>query len=351
MMTSTVPESETITNRQWIYRKRPTGEVSADHYELVSQALPTKLEPGELLVRARYFSVDPYMRIQQSAGETWEAPFPLNTVQGGDTVAEVIAANDPSGTIAPGDLVNAYIGWQTHARCRVDQVRRLNDPRVSPTTALGVLGMPGRTAYFGLQTAGRPRQGETAVVSGAAGAVGSIVVQLAKHAGCRVIGIAGSPEKAAYLCDELGADGAIVYKDHPTAVDMADALAAACPNGIDIYYDNVGGIITDAAVTRMNQGGRVIICGQISQYNGGLDQPVLGPRLLHHVLYKRLTIQGILARDFAPRMQEMLEVMSPLVASGRIKFRETRMQGFENLPAALNALFHGKNIGKMIVKA
>jgi NADPH-dependent curcumin reductase CurA len=341
----------TITAQQWIYTDRPVAEVNESHYEMREVALETDLKPGELLVKARYFSVDPYMRIQQSAADTWEAPHPLGTVQGGDTVAEVIAVNDPSGEVVAGDLVNVYNGWQTHAVCKLEDVRKLKTETVSPSTALGVLGMPGRTAWFGLLEAGAPKRGETVLVSGAAGAVGSIVAQLAKLKGCRVIGVAGGVEKSRFLVEELGLDAALDYKQHRSAASVAEALKEMAPEGIDIYFDNVGGMISDAAVTQMKVAGRIVICGQISQYNGGLDNPDLGPRFLHHVLYKRLRIQGILARDYKDRMAEMLDQMTPLVAAGKIQFRETFMQGFENLPKALNALFQGVNTGKMIVEA
>jgi len=215
---------------------------------------------------------------------------------------------------------------------------------------LGVLGMPGRTAYFGLLVPGKPQPGETVVVSAAAGAVGSLVVQIAKLKGARVVAITGSDEKVRYVEEELGADVGINYHDYPTMTKMQAALVAACPEGIDIYFDNVGGSITDAVFQHINVRARIIICGQISQYSTGLDQPELGPRFLHKVLYTRATIQGILSRDYADRMDEMMADMVPWVQSGKIKFKETIISGFDNLPSALNMLFHGKNKGKLLVK-
>jgi NADPH-dependent curcumin reductase CurA len=209
--------------------------------------------------------------------------------------------------------------------------------------------MPGRTAFFGLQEAGKPKAGETLVVSGAAGAVGSIVVQIGKVLGCRVIGIAGSQAKRDWLTS-LGADATINYKEHPDVKSMNAALSTAAPNGIDIYFDNVGGHITDAVLELINLRARVIICGQISQYNTGLDEPELGPRFLHRLIYTRATIQGILARDFTDRMPEMLEAMQKWIADGKVTYKETVVDGFENIPSALNSLFHGANTGKLVVK-
>jgi len=197
---------------------------------------------------------------------------------------------------------------------------------------------------------GKPQPGETVVVSGAAGAVGSIVVQLAKLKGCRVVGIAGSDDKLKHLKQVLGADEVINYKNYRTLEQMNKALSEACPNGIDIYYDNVGGVITDSVWSLINLRARIIICGQISQYNGKLDEPEMGPRFLHHILYKRATIQGILARDYSSRMNEMVQTMSQWLKEGKIKVDETVVEGFDNLPAALNSLFHGSNTGKLVVK-
>lgn len=347
----TEQQNQTITNQQWIYQQRPETEVTADHYQLTSTSLDPELKPGEVLLKALYFSVDPYMRIQQSAKDTWEEPFPLGSVQGGDTVAEVIAVNDPEGNLRVGDLVTAYNGWQTYAKSLIADVNKIPDLGLPASSYLGVFGLAGKTAYFGLIDSGMPKTGETVLVSGAAGAVGSIVVQLAKLRGCKVVGIAGSQAKIDFLTDELGVDHAINYKSQSSPQAISEALRQASPNGYDIYFDNVGGQITDAAILQMNVNGRIVICGQISQYNGGLDQPEMGPRFLHQVLYKRLRIQGFLARDYKERANEMMAEMAPLVQAGKIKFRETTVQGFENLPQALNDLFYGKNTGKMIVKA
>eukprot|EP00007_Cunea_sp_BSH-02190019_P001840 CAMPEP_0174237592 /NCGR_PEP_ID=MMETSP0417-20130205/8555_1 /TAXON_ID=242541 /ORGANISM="Mayorella sp, Strain BSH-02190019" /LENGTH=318 /DNA_ID=CAMNT_0015316363 /DNA_START=36 /DNA_END=989 /DNA_ORIENTATION=- len=314
-------------NQQWIYVKRPEGEVTEEHYNLRESEI-RQPEDGEVVLEIDYWSVDPYIRIQQSQFNTWEEPHPLNTVQGCGTVGHVIASNDDS--LKVGDIVATYSGWQTHPTVKATACRKLDPEQAPVSTALGVLGMPGRTAFFGLLDAGKPVAGETVVVSGAAGAVGSLVCQIAKIKGCRVVGIAGSDDKCEFLKSKLGLDEAVNYRTNEG--NMKEALAAVCPNGIDVYFDNTGGPITDAVFELIALRARVVICGQISQYSGGLDKPNLGPRFLHHILYKRATIQGILARDYTPRMDEMLEQMSQWIKEGKIKYRETFMQGFANLP-------------------
>ena len=337
-------------NRKWIYSRRPEGEVGESNYTLKEEPVEREPREGEILVRARYISVDPYMRIGQSAQRTWGEPHPVGEVQGAGVVGQVEASRDASGRIKAGDWVNVYTGWQLYGLYPAADAALL-DPSVAPvSTALGVLGMPGLTAYFGLLEAGRPRPGETVVVSGAAGAVGAIVAQIAKVKGCRVVGIVGSDAKAAHLKNDLGVDATVNYRTSAESGSITGALSAACPEGIDVYFDNVGGPITDSIWPLINLRARVIICGQISQYSGGLDNPDIGPRFLHRILYTRATIQGILARDYRDRNAEMLAAMGPWVRSGRIKYVETILEGFENLPAALNGLFHGKNTGKMVVR-
>jgi NADPH-dependent curcumin reductase CurA len=340
-----------IKNQQWIYTKRPVGDVTAEHYQLLTKPLDKAcLCPGEILIAAKYISVDPYMRVQQSANTTWEDPHPIGSVQQAGVVGEVVAVGNPSGLLKIGDFVRTYSGWQRYAICNEANVKKL-DPKAAPlSTVLGVLGMPGLTAYFGLLDVGKPQAGETVVVSGAAGAVGAVVAQIAKLKGCRVIGIAGSKSKIDYLVNELGIDAAINYKDHVTPEAISSALKENCPNGIDVYFDNVGGFISDAIFPLINLRARIIICGQISQYNEKLDQPEPSPRFLHHILYKRATIQGILARDYADRYNEMLAKMGPWVREGKVKYRETIIEGFDNLPNALNVLMNGKNTGKLMVQ-
>jgi NADPH-dependent curcumin reductase CurA len=335
----------TQENRQWIYSKRPEGRVSAEHYELRTVAIPA-LSQNEVLIASHYFSVDPYMRIQQAKRDTYDVPHPLGIVQQGGVVGKVIAS--ASQKFEPGDWVMTYSGWQTHAVCHANELQKLNPEQAPVTTALGVLGMPGRTAWFGLMEAGRPKPGDTIVVSGAAGAVGSLVAQFGKKAGCKVVGIAGGADKCRYLLEELKLDAAIDYRAYTTSDELAAALQTAT-GGVDIYFDNVGGWITDAVIPLIKLRARIIICGTIAQYDGGLDKPDLAPRFLQHMLFKRASIQGILARDYTHRMDEMRAAISPWVKSGEVFLPETIMHGFEQLPAALAALFEGKNTGKMIV--
>jgi NADPH-dependent curcumin reductase CurA len=339
----------TITQKQWIYRQQPAGAITTDHYELVEQQLDTTLGDSEVLLESRYFSVDPYMRIGQSSKPTYDPdPHPLNTVQQSGVVSQVLESK--AAGFEAGDWVYSYSGWQTHARVHASGLRKLDPAQAPVTTALGVLGMPGRTAWFGLTESGKPHAGEVVVVSGAAGAVGSLVVQFAKRHGARVLGIAGGAAKCDWLRDTLGADWAIDYKAHASA-DSLGTQIKALTGGVDVYFDNVGGMVTDAVIPLINRRARIVICGQISQYSGGLETPELGPRLLHHMLYQRATIQGMLARDYVHRMDEMLRIVAPWVKAGEIVFEETIVQGFAQLPATLNSLFTGEHRGKLLVQA
>lgn len=342
-----MPSSTAILSRQWIYCKRPEGRVSTDNYELVEVEFSDELAVNEVLIEARYLSVDPYMRIQQAERNTWEPPHPLGIVQRGGAVAQVVKS--ASNRFQKGDWVLAYTGWQTFAICHANDLQKIDHELAPVTTALGVLGMPGRTAWFGLMDAGRPKPGETVVVSGAAGAVGSLVTQFAKRAGCRVVGIAGGPEKCAFVTEKLGADSALDYRAFDNTKNLSDEIARVT-GGVDVYFDNVSGKITDAVVPSINRRARIIICGAISQYDGGLDNPENGPRFLHHILFQRATIQGILARDFKDRMDEMLRIVGPWVKNKEILFEETIVDGFEQLPNALQSLFEGKNLGKLLVR-
>ena len=339
--------SNTLNNEQWIYSRRPEGRVGPEHYECRKTALESAVAANEVIVATRYISVDPYMRIQQAARDTYDVPHPLGIVQRAGTVGQVVASASERFTV--GDWVLGYGGWQRYHRAHADELQKL-DPAAAPvTTALGVLGMPGRTAWFGLMDAGRPKPGETLVVSGAAGAVGSLVAQFGKRAGCTVVGIAGGAEKCRFLVERLKLDAAIDYQAFSTAPALAVELQRV-GGGVDVYFDNVGGWITDAVIPLIRRRARIIICGAISQYDGGLDQPDLGPRLLQHMLFQRATIQGILARDYAHRMDEMRPIVAPWVKRGEIVFAETIVDGFEKLPQALNSLFTGQNRGKLLVR-
>ncbi len=339
---SSVPQ-----HQQWIYRRHPDGLVSGDHYELRSEPLAMDLSSGEVLVQAAYISVDPYMRINQSRKPTYNPePHPLGAVQAAGVVGRVLGSAATG--LREGDWVEGMLGWQTHARVHASVLRKL-DPDAAPvSTALGVLGMPGRTAWFGLTESGRPRAGDVVVVSGAGGAVGSLVVQFARMHGCRVLGIAGGAAKCHWLTAALGADWALDYKTHD-ADSLGEAIRAIT-GGVDVYFDNVGGWISDAVLPRINRRARIVICGQISQYSGGLDVPEAGPRLLQHLLYQRATMQGMLARDYVHRMDEMIGAVAPWVRSGELVLEETIIDGFERLPDALSQLFTGEHRGKLLVQ-
>ncbi|MBZ9610607.1 NADP-dependent oxidoreductase [Rheinheimera maricola] len=331
--------------KQWFYVKRPKGIVDREHYELRESDFSPQLSKNEVLIKSEYISVDPYMRIQQAATHSWEPPHPLNTVQGAAVVAKVLESNNSN--FQPGDWVTGYTGWQTHAIVHGNEIQTLDPEQADVKTALGILGMPGRTAWFGLMEAGKPKPGETVLVSGAAGAVGSLVTQFAIKAGCRVVAIAGSEEKCEWL-KTLGVVEALNYKAFSSAPQLQTKLLEL--GGIDVYFDNVGGMVSDAALTSLNLRARVVVCGQISQYNGGLDTPEMSPRFLHQLLYKRASVHGILARDFTHRMAEMIEHVAPWVKAGEIQFRTTEVNGFEYLPDTLAGLFEGQNIGKAIVR-
>lgn len=336
-----------LRNDQWVYSKRPSGRVGEENYERRISEVSTTLAQNEVLIKSAYISVDPYMRIQQHESKSWEEPHPLGIVQRGGVVAQVVASESES--FREGDWVLSYTGWQTFAKCHATELQKLNADTAPVSTALGVLGMPGRTAWFGLMEAGAPRPGETLLVSGAAGAVGSLVVQFGKKAGCKVVGIAGGKEKCQFLTDKLGLDGAIDYRAFKSEESLSEEIARTT-GGVDIYFDNVGGMITDAVIRQIKLRGRIIICGQISQYDGKLDKPEMGPRFLQHLLYQRAKIQGILARDYNHRMDEMLEIVAPWVKNKELVFEETIVEGFDKLPEALNSLFEGKNLGKLLVK-
>jgi NADPH-dependent curcumin reductase CurA len=335
------------SNRQWFYVKRPTSRVGSEHYELRESEISGPLAENEVIVRARYISVDPYIRIQQHERNTYDVPHPLGIVQRSGVVGEVVESASP--LFVKGDWVSTYSGWQLYARCHHSELTKLDPASAPVSTALGVLGMPGRIAWFGLMEAGRPRPGDTLIVSGAAGAVGSLVAQFGKKAGCKVVGIAGGPDKCRFLLDELKLDRAVDYREHKTHEDLTNALLEAT-GGVDVYFDNVGGPITDAVIPLIKRRARIVICGAISQYDGGLDTPDVGPRFLQHMLFQRATIQGVLARDYTNRMDEMVAQVAPWVKSGEIVFKETFVDGFEQLPAALNSLFEGGNIGKLLVR-
>ncbi|MCP4329829.1 MAG: NADP-dependent oxidoreductase [Alphaproteobacteria bacterium] len=332
----------TPINRQWRLKSRPPGEPSPDNFELHEAPLPIPGD-GEALVRSLYLSLDPYMRGRMRDAKSYVPPVPLGAVMTGGVVGEVVESRDPA--LKPGDIVEGLLGWQEYGTLPAKQLRPV-DPSLAPiSTALGILGMPGITAYFGLLEIGALKDGETVVVSAASGAVGGIVGQLAKIKGCRTVGTVGSAAKAAYVVDELGYDAAILYK---TADDLDAEIAAACPDGVDVYFDNVGGVVSDAVLRRINVGARIPVCGQISQYN--LEKPEMGPRLTGLLLVNRARMQGFIVFDFAKRYGEALEALAGWLSDGRLKYREDIIDGFENMPAALIRLLRGENFGKQLVR-
>ncbi len=329
--------------RQFKLAARPVGLPKESDFTLVEAPLAAP-QPGEAVVKTSYLSVDPYMRGRITGVRTYADPVNIGDVMVGAAVGEVIESRDPS--LQPGDFVAGYWGWQDHAVARAAWFRKL-DPQIAPiSTALGVLGMPGASAYFGFLEICHPKAGETVVVSGAAGAVGSLVGQIAKIYGCRTIGIAGGDDKIRHLVDDLGFDAGFNYK---TVTDYAAKLKELCPNGIDCYFDNVGGAISDAVFAQLNTFARVSVCGQISQYNMAKSEP--GPRLLGQILVRQLKVEGFIVTRFQERWPQGIAQMAQWIKDGKLRYREEIVEGFENTPRAFIDMLEGKNTGKMLVKA
>jgi hypothetical protein len=327
-------------NHQIRLKSRPTGEPTIANFEAADAPMP-RAGDGEVLRRTIYLSLDPYMRGRMSDAPSYAAPVAIGAVMGGHTVSEVLESHNPA--FAKGDFVVGYDGWQAYAASNGKELRKL-DPKMAPiSTALGVLGMPGMTAFVGLMDIGRPKASETVVVSAASGAVGAVVGQLAKIHGCRTVGIAGSPDKCAYVVKELGFDACINYKTE----ELLPALKAACPNGVDVYFENVGGAVFAAVLRVLNRGARIPLCGLISEYNATANTP--GPNL-RPLLVHRATITGFIVSDHTDRAAAFYEAVSPLVVSGRIKFREDIVDGLDNAPSAFIGLLAGKNFGKLMIR-
>jgi NADPH-dependent curcumin reductase len=332
------------TAQRFVLTSRPVGEPSRDNFRLekVDVAEPG---PGQVLLRSQYLSLDPYVRGRIGGmPSSYAEPTPIGSAPPGDAVSVVIKSEDPS--LSVGDEVVANIGWQTHALAEARAVRKL-DPAVAPvTTALGVLGMPGLTAYSGLLTIGKPQQGETVVVAAAAGPVGSLVGQLARIRGARAVGIAGGPAKTEYVGSTLGFDAAIDHR----AADFRDRLAAATSHGIDVYFENVGGDIFNAVFPLLNTYARVPVCGLVSGYNKAKQGWALPPDLLRQVLSKSLTIRGFAVTEFWEQFDRFHADVAEWIRDGKIRYREDIVDGFDHTPDAFRGLLRGDNFGKLIVR-
>ncbi|NQW18612.1 MAG: NADP-dependent oxidoreductase [Chloroflexi bacterium] len=332
------------TNRSWTLASRPNGAPKLTDFELKESPIPTP-GAGEILIATRYHSLDPYMRgrMNPPTPAAYTAPVPVGGVMESDSVGEVIASN--SDLFNVGDIAMGKIGWQEYGVLDGRDARKI-DPDAAPiSTSVGILGMPGLTAYFGLFDVGNPIAGDTVVVSAASGAVGAVVGQLAKINGCRVIGVAGSDEKVSYVVDELGFDAGVNYKTE----NVAERFQALCPDGINVYWDNVGGPITDAAVDHLAIGGRAVICGQIALYNA--TSPPQGPRnIARMLLTRRARMEGFLVFQFSDRFQEGLDRLAMWIRDGSLKYREDVVDGIENSPTAFIGLLNGANFGKLVVK-
>jgi NADPH-dependent curcumin reductase CurA len=327
-------------NRQILLKSRPVGMPRLENFEMVELPAPEPGE-GEVLTRTLFLSLDPYMRGRMNETKSYAAPVPIGGVMGGETVGEVVASRAPGLTI--GDIVVGFGNWQDYAVLPAKSLRKL-DPALAPvSTALGVLGMPGRSAYVGLLDIGQPKAGETVVVSAASGAVGSVVGQIAKIKGCRVVGIAGGETKCRYVVDELGFDACVDHR----APDFATALARACPNGIDVDFENVGGAVLQAIWPLLNNFARVVVCGLIAHYNDAT--PASSPDF-RYVLAKRLTVRGFIIIDHSARFDDFLRDVSVWLREGRIKYREDIIDGLEQAPEAFIGLLQGRNFGKQIIR-
>ncbi|MGU3538171.1 NADP-dependent oxidoreductase [Methylobacterium sp. A54F] len=332
-------------NRRIVLASRPHGEPTPAHFRLEENRVPSAGE-GELLLRTRYLSLDPYMRGRMSAAKSYAEPVAIGDVMVGQTVSEVVSSDNPK--FREGDLVLAQGGWQDYLVSDGTGLRKVDPGAAPPSTALGILGMPGMTAYTGLLTIGDPKPGETVVVAAAAGPVGSLVGQIARLKGARAVGIAGGSEKCAYLTEELGFDAAVDHRGE----NLREALAEACPKGIDVYFENVGGPVFEAVLPLLNDFARMPVCGLVSAYNATAlpDGPDRSPALMRMVLTKRLRIQGFIVWDFADQAPAFARDVGQWLRDGRVKYREDLVEGLENAPEAFIGMLRGRNFGKLVVK-
>jgi NADPH-dependent curcumin reductase CurA len=335
----------TEQNLQILLASRPVGHPSPDNFEFVQTPIPSPGE-GQVLLKIRYLSLDPYMRGRMSAAKSYAASVEIGQVMEGGTVAEVLESRHPD--YAAGDMVLSYSGWQAHALSDGTDLRKLNPQQAPVTTALGVLGMPGFTAYAGLLTLGQPKPGETVVVAAASGPVGATVGQIARIKGARAVGIAGGPDKCALVRDAFDFDVALDHRSHT----FAEELQAACPDGIDVYFENVGGKVWDAVFPLLNTFARIPVCGLVAQYNstGPFDGPDRLPILMRDVLTKSLTIRGFIQREFHAQRPAFYREMAQWIAEGRVKYQEDIVDGLESAPEAFIGMLEGRNFGKLIVQ-
>ena len=331
-------------NQEIVLAKHPSGAVQADTFKFNDIDMPT-CKDNEVLIKSLYVSVDPGMRgfmdkgVDDAAGNKFKLNQPITS----RTVAQVI--DSKHNNFKKGDIVHGRFAWQKYQTVSTDHIEKV-DPKLAPiSTAVSMLGIPGLAAYFGMLNIGQPKKGETVVVSGAAGAVGSIAAQIARIKGCRVIGIAGSPEKIDYLENNLGLDKGINYKQ---TEDITAAIKAACPDGVDVFFDNVGGELFDAVFANINKHARVAICGQIADYNE--ENPPQGPRPMHKLIKKSARMEGFVAYDFSDEFENAKKQMSEWYNEGKLTYKENLIHGFDNIPAAFMGLFSGENIGKQMVK-
>lgn len=333
-------------NRQILLVSRPQGAATLDNFQLVTTETPP-LAPGQVLVRHHYLSLDPYMRGRMNEGKSYAASQPLGEVMIGGTVGEVVASEHPGYRV--GDKVLGMGGWQEYSVVDADRpgvLRKVDDTDIPLSYYLGAVGMPGVTAWYGLVKIIAPKAGETVAVSAASGAVGSACAALAKARGCRVVGVAGGPEKCQYAVQELGYDACIDYRLHKDAPSLAKALKEVCPHGIDGYFENVGGMVMDAVMLRMNPFGRIAVCGMIAGYDGQ-PLPMANPAL---ILVNRLKVEGFIVSEHMDVWPEALAELSALVRQGRLRPRETIAHGIESAPEAFLGLLKGRNLGKQLVK-
>lgn len=331
-----------MSHRKIVLAARPQGMPELSDFEMVTSPLAPP-GPGECLVRGIYLSLDPYMRGRMDDRKSYAESLQVGQAMVGQLVGWVVVSHHPS--LQPGDPVVGDLGWQDLAVAPAESLTRVDTGQESLSTALGILGMTGLTAYFGLLQVCQPQAGETVVISGAAGAVGSTVGQIARIKGCRVVGVTGSQTKARTLKEQMGFDEALVWGSEP---DGPDRLAAKCPEGIDVYFDNLGGAVTDAVVTLLNLKARVAVCGQSSQYN--LDRPEHGPRWLRNLIIKRAKVQGFLVWDFASQHPQALRHLYDWLRAGKIRNREHVVEGIENAPMAFIEMLEGRHLGTYLVR-